>query len=163
MRNFRQLWMALPLLALFSASGWAASSGTLVLSGTVPLVNDLAVTANGTNNTSLNISGGESAKLVASVAETSNNATGYTITLASANGGQLTNAADATKKTSYQVSYNGGSYAQPSAAAATVKSVSSLSAQTTNTSAVRVTVTAYPGAPAGTYSDTLTLTIVANP
>jgi hypothetical protein len=163
MRNFRQLWMALPLLAFFSASGWAASSGTLVLSGTVPLVNDLVVAANGTNNTSLNISGGESARLVASVAETSNNATGYTITLASANGGQLTNTADATKKTSYQVSYNGGGYAQPSAAAATVKSVSSLGAQTTNTSAVRVNVTAYPGAPAGTYSDTLTLTIVANP
>lgn len=163
MRNFSQLWMALPLLALYSASGWAASSGTLLLSGTVPLVNDIAVTANGTNNTSLNISAGESAKLVANVAETSNNGTGYTVTLSSANGGQLKNSSDASKKTTYQVSYNGGSYAQPGTLPVTVKTVNSLSAQTTNTSAIRVNVAAFANAPAGVYSDTLTLTIAANP
>lgn len=162
MRNARHILMALVLLAL-PANSRAASSGTLLLSGTVPLVNDLAVTANGTNNTSLNITGGESARLVASVAETSNNATGYTVTLSSANGGQLKNAGSASSQTTYQVSYDGGTYAQPGTAAATVKTVNALGALTTNNSAVRVNVTAFPTAPAGTYSDTLTLTIVANP
>lgn len=161
MRN----WIALSLLTLFLAAtaAQAASSGTLMISGTVPVVNDLAITANGTNNSTLSITGGETAKLVANVAETSNNGSGYTVTLSSANGGQLRLASDATKKTTYQLSYNGGSYAQPSASATTVKSVSSVAALTTNTSPVRVNVAAFAGAPAGTYSDTITLTIVANP
>lgn len=110
MRNVRHILMALVLLAL-PANGRAASSGTLLLSGTVPLVNDLAVTATAANNTSLNITGGESAKVVASVAETSNNATGYTVTLSSANGGKLKNAGNAASQTAYQVSYDGGTYA----------------------------------------------------
>lgn len=165
MRTSQRKWIAMPLLALLVSvnTAQAASTGTLVISGTVALVNELVITANGSNNTNLNITGGESAKLVANVAETSNNGLGYTVTLSSANGGQLRLASDATKKTNYQLSYNGGSYSQPSASAATVKTVSSLGALTTNTSPVRVNVTAFANAPAGTYSDTITLTIAANP
>ncbi|MGE3260668.1 MAG: hypothetical protein AB7K68_02705 [Bacteriovoracia bacterium] len=165
MRSSEHNWIVLPLLALFlsTSAANAASSGTLLLSGVVPLVNDIAITANGSNNSTLNISGGETAKLVASVSETSNNSSGYTVTLSSANAGQLKLASDATKKTAYQISYNGGSYVSPAVSPATVKTVSSLGTLTTNSSPVRVNVTAFANAPAGTYSDTITLAIVANP
>ncbi|MGZ3694945.1 MAG: hypothetical protein ACXWQO_12335, partial [Bdellovibrionota bacterium] len=136
MRSLELKGIALSLIALALSAGaaQAASSGTLVISGVVPLVNDIVVTPVAGVNTTLNITGGESAKLVANVAETSNNGTGYTITLSSANAAQLKNASDATKKTAYQVSYNGGSYTSPTVAPATVKTVASLAALTTNTS-----------------------------
>lgn len=149
---------------LFGAAGaFAASTGTLNLSGVVPLVNDIEVTPTGTNHQTLDILNGETAKNVASVDETSNNATGYTVEISSANGGELRHVSDPTKKTTYQLSYDGGTYAQPSTTATAVKTVNSLPGLTTDTSAVLVNVTAYPGAPAGDYTDTLTLTIIANP
>jgi len=61
----------------------------LNISGTVALVNTLVVTPNGTNNQTLNITGGETGKNVATVAETSNDANGYAISLSSANGGSF--------------------------------------------------------------------------
>jgi hypothetical protein len=154
----------LALSALTVASAHAASTGTLTLSGNVAAVNDITVTPNGTNNTSLNITSGESGKSVASVTEASNDKDGYKIQMYSANGGQLQLAGQASKYTTYQISYAGGSYSTPPLAAspATIKNVSSLSALTTATSAVAVNVTAYPTALAGTYSDTVTFAIIGN-
>lgn len=155
---------ALILTVLTSTATYAASSGTLTLSGVVAAVNDITVTPNGSNNTSLNILAGESAKNVASVLESSNDINGYKIQMYSANGGQLQLAGQPSKFTAYQVSYNGGSYTTPPVAAspATVKNVSSLSALSNATSAVAVNVTALPTALAGTYSDTVTFSIVGN-
>jgi hypothetical protein len=152
------------LSAIAISSANAASSGTLTLSGNVAAVNDIVVTPNGTNNTSLNITSGETGKGVASVAESSNDLNGYKITMSSANGGQLQLAGNSAKYTTYQISYAGGSYVTPplSASPVTVKSVNSLSALTTATSTVAVNVTAYPTALAGTYSDTVTFSIVGN-
>ena len=147
---------------LMSASAFAASTGTLKVSGTVAVVNDLVVTPNGTNNTTLNITAGESAKNIASVAETSNNGAGYIIQVSSANAGKLVHSTDNTKFTNYTISYGGSSYAAPNANPTTVKTVSSLNGLTTQSSAVSTNVTAYPSAIAGTYSDTITLSIVAN-
>jgi hypothetical protein len=147
---------------LASGSVWAASSGTLTLSGTVGLVNDLVVTPNGTNNTTLNITGGETGKNVAAVAETSNNGLGYKITVSSVNGGELRLATDAAKKTTYQISYDGGSYFTPTIAGIAAKNVTSLAGLTTNTSQVLVNVVAYPAALVGSYSDTVTFSIAAN-
>jgi hypothetical protein len=144
------LTSALPTLAL------AASSGNLPLSGTVAQVNDLLITENGTNNTSLNITGGESGKNVAAVQESSNDELGYKVSVSSLNNGQLQLASDASKQTSYQISYNGGSYVSPTSSAAVIKSVGSLGGLTVSTSQLLVNVTAYPTAVAGVYSDTLT-------
>jgi hypothetical protein len=153
----------LPLLLLaVTAPAWAASSDTLLLQGSVTAVNDIAVTAVAGVNDSLDITGGVSGLTVANVAETSNNLAGYKITMASANAGELRNTADATKKTTYTVSYDGAAAVTPGTSAAQVKNVSSLSGLTTNSSALQVNVTAYPAAPAGTYNDTLTLAIIAN-
>jgi hypothetical protein len=150
--------------AIAASSANAASSGTLTLSGNVAAVNDIVVTPNGNNNTSLNITAGETGKSVASVLESSNSITGYKIMMSSANAGQLQLAGNTSKYTTYQISYAGASYVTPPASSSpvAVKNVSSLSALTTATSAVAVNVTAYPTALAGTYSDTVTFAIVAN-
>ncbi len=141
----------------------SADTGTLLLQGTVALVNNIVITPNGSNNTSLDIQSGSANVLVASVTETSNNLTGYKINIKSLNGGELRNSADATKKTTYTISYNGGSAVTLSTSYQQVKNVSSLSGLTSNSSNVNASVAAYSSAPAGTYSDTVTFQIVANP
>lgn len=148
------------VFGLLPAMAFASQSGTLSLSGVVAANNSISITPNGANNTSLNITGGATGVNVASVTEVSNDESGYKITVASTNSGFLQ--ADSNDKTSYQVSYNGGSYITPTTNASTVKTVSSLSQQTSATSQVTVNVTAAPNAMAGTYSDTLTFSIVAN-
>jgi hypothetical protein len=154
----------LSLSALLASAAVAASSGTLTLSGTVAAVNDISISANGSNNTSLNILNGETGKNVASVTESSNDLNGYKIQMYSANGGQLQLAGQPSKHTTYQISYGGGTYTTPPLAAspATVKNVSSLSTLTNATSPVMVNVAAYPSALAGTYSDTVTFAIIGN-
>jgi hypothetical protein len=137
-----------------------AHADTLALQGTVAPVNTLSVAAAGPFN-ALAITSAQTAT-VANVTETSNDLNGYIVTMASANGGQLRNAADATKQTTYTIGYNGTPAVVPTVAAQNVKTVSSLSGLTTASSAVVINVTAYSTAPAGTYSDTLTFAIVAN-
>ncbi|MEI8347409.1 MAG: fimbrial protein [Pseudomonadota bacterium] len=139
----------------------AATSDTLLLRGTVALVNSIQVSPE-SKAVDLNILAGESGTKVAAVAETSNNLNGYIIQMSSSNGGQLRHSTEAAKKTTYQISYNGGSYVTPGTSPSTVKSVSSLNALTTNSSNVLINVTAYPTAVAGIYSDTVTFSIVAN-
>lgn len=148
---------------LTTGAAEAASTGTLLLQGTVALVNDIVVTPNGANNTTLDIVGGAAGVLVASVAETSNNLTGYKINAKSDNGSELRNSSDATKKTTYTISYDGGSAVTLTTSYQQVKNVTSLAGLTTNNSNVNATVAAYAAAPAGTYSDTVTFQIVANP
>lgn len=155
-------FLTLMLMTLTTSPVWAASSDTLLLQGSVTAVNDISVAAVSGANNSLNITGGVSNLTVANVSETSNSLLGYKINMSSANGGELRNTSDATKKTTYTISYDGGSAVTPSTSAAQVKNVTSLGALTTNSSAVKVNVTAYPTAPAGTYNDTLTFSIVAN-
>lgn len=157
-------YLTLAILALLAPNqAHASDTGTLLLQGTVALVNNIVITPNGSNNTSLNITGGASNVLVASVTETSNNVTGYKINVKSANGSELRNSSDATKKTTYTLSYNGGSAVTLTTSYQMVKNVSTLSGLTSNSSNVNATVAAYAAAPAGTYSDTVTFQIVANP
>lgn len=148
-------------LALFAGAAQAASSGTLTLRGTVAVVNDIVITPNG-DNLLLNITSGESGKLVGSAAETSNNLAGYKIFISSTTGGELRNTSDATKKTTYTISYDGASSVTPTIGGVEVKNVSSLSGLTTNNSNINVSVNAYAAAPAGTYEDILTVSIQAN-
>lgn len=152
------------LSLLVGTSALAASSGTLLLQGTVGVVNDIVVTAAAGNaNTTLDIVNGETGKLVGTATETSNNLLGYKIRIASATGGELRNTQDATKKTTYKVKYNGATTGvTPTVAGVEVKNVAALSGLTTVTSNIAVDVTAYATAPAGTYADTLTVSIQAN-
>jgi hypothetical protein len=146
---------------LASVGAQAASSGTLLIQGTVSLVNDITITPNA-SATTLNITGGETNKLVASVSETSNNLNGYKIQMSSSNAGKLVHTTDNTKQTAYTISYGSGSAVSLTNTAQTVKTVSALSGLTTVSSNVSANVTALPTAVAGTYQDTITIAIVAN-
>lgn len=148
--------------ALAATPALAADTGTLLLQGTVAVVNSIVVTPNGSNNTSLDIVNGESNKLVASVQETSNNLAGYKINAKSLNGSELRNASDATQKTTYTLSYDGASPVTLTTAYQQMKNVTSLPGLAVDNSDVAVTVAAFASAPAGTYEDTVTLQIVAN-
>jgi hypothetical protein len=162
MEVFMKRIIFIAAITITASTAYAADTGTLLLQGTVALVNNIVVTPNGSNNTTLNILNGSTA-LVAKVSESSNNLTGYKINAKSLNGSELRNGLDATKKTTYTISYDGGSAVTLSTSYQQVKNVTSLTGLTNNASAVNATVAAYAAAPAGTYSDTITFQIVANP
>ena len=149
------------LVLFLVTSAFGATTGTLSLSGTVASVNEIVVHPNA-NAVNLNITGGETGTLVSTVDETSNNINGYTITMFSLNSGKLQ--LSPTKYTNYTISYDGGSFIAPPASSApvTVKTVSSLTGLTTDTSNVNINVSAYPTALSGGYTDTITFSIVAN-
>lgn len=157
-----KILLALLATAAFLPAAQAASSGTLLLQGTVGMVNDISVAANGTDNVNLNILAGETAKTVGTATETSNDLNGYKIFISSSTGGELRNTADSTKKTTYKVSYDGATSVTPTVAGVQVKDVTSLSALTVAASSIAVDVTAAPNAVAGTYQDTLTVSIQGN-
>ena len=149
-------------LALSPAAAHAADTATLLLRGEVALVSSLTVKPNGTANTALDILGGESNKLVAAVEESSNSLTGYKINAKSQNQGELRHTKDASRKTTYRLSYNGQSPVSLTQNYQTVKNVTSLNGLVTQSSNVTVDVAALPNAPAGVYEDTVTFQIVAN-
>jgi hypothetical protein len=153
----------IPLALIVSTQAQAADTGTLLLQGVVASTNNIVITPNGSNNTSLNITAGDNNKLVASVVESSNNLTGYKINAKSANNSELRHGTSANVKTTYTLSYNGGTAATLSQNYQQVKNVTQLNGMTSNTSNVVVNVAALASAPAGTYSDTVTFQIVANP
>jgi hypothetical protein len=146
---------------LLASASFAASSAPLALSGTVTAVNDLSITPT-PESINLDIVNGETARKVADVQETSNNLLGYKIMMRSANASKLIHGTDNSKLTTYEISYDGGSYISLTNADQQVKDSGSLPGLTVDTSLVAVNVTAYPNAPAGTYSDTVTISIVAN-
>lgn len=150
------------LTLLLSLTAQAADTGTLFLQGTVVAACNLVVTPNGSNNTTLNITGGDANKLVANVQETCNNATGYKINMKTTNGGELRHSATPSLKTTYTLSY-GGQTVTPTTNYQQVKNVTVLNTPANVTSTVHVNVAAYATAMAGTYSDTVTFQIVANP
>lgn len=157
------LFIAAGLIASSSYAAYSPSA-TLVISGTVLAINELEITPNA-DATALNITGGETNKLVATVSERSNSFTGYKITMKSANASKLVNAADSSGNTftPYTVTYNNDpTVITLTTADQVVKTQASLSALTTVSSDVKVSVTAKAGAPAGTYSDTITISIAAN-
>lgn len=144
-----------------STTAMAADSGTLLLEGVVADNTSIQVNAEGTANRSINILGGENQKLVGKAVEQSNNLNGYKILMKSDKGGKLVHTTDATKSTTYQVSYNDASAVSLTTTNQQVKEVTSLSGLTSYTSNIKVNVTAYANAPSGTYQDTVTVTIQA--
>lgn len=150
------------LTLLLSLTAQAADTGTLFLQGTVVAACNLVVTPNGSNNTTLNITDGDANKLVANVQETCNNATGYKINMKTTNGGELRHSATPSLKTTYTLTYSGQTVT-PTTNYQQVKNVTVLNSPANVTSTVHVNVAAYAAAMAGTYSDTVTFQIVANP
>lgn len=153
--------LLLTTAVLLASISHAATSVDLPLSGTVEAIYDLQIDVK-PEAASLNIVAGETNELVAEVTEKSNALDGYKILMKSANGSELRNTTDGSKKTTYTVSYDGETAVPLSTVDQTVKTVSSLPGLTEATSNVNVNVAAYGSAPAGIYTDTITITISAN-
>ena len=153
--------LLLTAIIFLSITTNAASTGTLLLSGVVEPVNDISI-APTASATTLNITNGEITKLVATATETSNNLTGYKITMRSTNSSKLVHTIDNSKFTTYTISYNGGPYISLTTTDQEVKNVTSLNGLTTQSSDIKVNVVAYPTAPTGTYNDLVTISIAAN-
>ena len=145
---------------LLANKAYSASTGTLIISGTVAPITNIVVnpTADASN---LNITNGETSKIVASVVETCNVLASYRIRMRSTNNSKLKHTTDPTNNTTYTISYDNGPYIALSTTDQDVKISGGLYSLTTNTSSVRVNVAAYETAPAGVYSDTITISIVS--
>lgn len=143
---------ALALLAAAPALAQAAS-GTIQLNGSVQVVCTVAVTD---NNVALNLAGGESARAVGRIVETCNKGNGYTITVASANAGTLTSGAAGATPISYTVGYDGAS-----GGLSTALQVNRDAAQFGRQRDLTVTVPASTQYIAGSYADTVTVSIAA--
>ncbi|MBB6255266.1 hypothetical protein [Nitrospirillum iridis] len=135
---------------LIAAPALADTSGSVKLSGTVSLTCTVAVTDAGA---SLNILSGSSSVQVGSVVENCNDGAGYTITVASANGGSLKSSATGAQPVAYTTNYDGTNGSGSSF------TVTRSGAQFNKTATMSVTVPANAQAIAGSYSDTLTVTI----
>lgn len=147
------------VMSLLSPGVFAATTGSVTLSGTVAASTAIVVT--GQNNfNNLDLSTSTTDLTVATVREINNTSNGYTVTMTSQNAGQLKNGA--VGQVAYTAKYNG--------TAATLSAIP----QTVTTAGPSGTVVnvlknfqiTYTGQPAGslmqgTYSDTLTFTITA--
>ncbi|TWB45674.1 spore coat protein U domain-containing protein [Nitrospirillum pindoramense] len=141
--------IAVASLAAAPAFAAASASGTIQLNSTVAQTCTVAVTDAGAQ---LNILSGSNAVTVGSVVETCNDGAGYQISVTSANGGTLKSNATGAQPISYTPIYDGQS------SGSSVNVVRS-SAQFNKTATVAVTVPANAQAIAGSYTDTLTITI----
>ena len=166
MKNIKQK-MAVTLATLIVFAGFAAkadTSATLFLEGYIETITELYIDPVIGAATTLNIVGGETARNIAAVTETSNNPDGYEILMASENAGLLTHT-NGTSNTAYSIAYDGAATAvQPTAVGSevTVKTVAGpLAGTVTDTSPVDITVTAGGALPAGAYTDTLIFTMQA--
>jgi hypothetical protein len=161
--------MALLLSAVFAlGSVSAATTGSLLLQGTVPEILEITVNADPAA-TALDLSVDASSVKVATVIERSNKKSGYTVTVESANGAaQSSNSGlfvnddpGITDSLSYDISYGGSPVSLTNGAGM----ISDVSTKTPGTGSSKDVTISYTGSTSfpyeGTYSDTLTFTIAA--
>ena len=155
MSRFATAALIAAALTAATASGALAqnASGTVQLTGTVALSCTVAVTD---LKQQLNLVSGESSKQVGTVVETCNSGNGYTVTLNSANGGSLKNTSGGNASVSYTVSYDGQNGGLNNG-----MQVSRSSAQFAKNVPLAVSIQGNNNAVAGSYSDTVTITIAA--
>jgi len=163
---FKKLICTLGALAFVATAhnAFGDDSASLYLAGEIEVITSLFVNPEiGTTDT-LDIAGGETARLIATVDEESNNAAGYDITMESVNTGNLTHS-NGTAVVPYTIAYDGAAAIAPGApgAGVVVKSSGTLTGLTTANSDVEITFTAPAAASAiaGTYTDTVIFNMVA--
>lgn len=163
MKNKLLVASAVLLFGGFAMQAQAASRASLFLEGTIEIICDLFVDPVIGSLNSLDIVNGETARLVATVTETTNNPTGYRIDMESVNTGQLIHN-NGTSQTAYTIAYDGAAAVAPGAVGTpvAVKTVAGpIAATVTATANVEITVNPGGALPAGAYTDTLIFTMVA--
>ena len=147
------------IIAVAAIPGFAATTGTIGLTAT--MAENTAVTV--TNVTAVTLGTVITNQQVASVNELSNKFGGYTLTMTSANSGKLV-AAGITDTVTYSLTY--GATSGSATAVTYVGGTATLSTPATKSTSISgVTNNMYISIPgtwysAGTYTDTLTLTIL---
>lgn len=106
----------------------------------------------------LNVKGGNNNVTVASIQETCNNPSGFTVAISSANNGNLMNGTNAV---AYTIDYDGTAEALTTTKIRTRTGTRFDDATNTGRD-FGVTLAASPSAVAGTYSDTITITIASS-
>lgn len=155
----KKLLLASTFLAL-SASSFAATTGSLLLQGTVAQKISLAVTAASSAST-LDLAVSQTDLIVASVNEKSNSKTGYQVTITSNNLSNLKRT-DGSEVLAYTMKYNGSAIALTTAAGTTITDSASSSVNADKDVAISYTGVAPELMVEGTYSDTVTFSIAAN-
>ena len=153
--------LALISAILLTSSSFAATTGTLLLKGNVPVALSITVNANTGVNDALDLSTSQTDLTVATVNEKSNSITGYKITIQSQNSSVLKNGT--LDSLAYTLKYDGQAVDLSSGNA--VEAKNSATAAVINTSSdVQISYTGKPAAEMvqGDYTDTLTFTISAN-
>jgi hypothetical protein len=150
------------LIALASIPTFAATNGSLLLSGVVAPQTAITVTAD-PNASNLPVGTTVTGMIVATVNELSNNKAGYTVSLSSANGGLLKEASGVTAGLNdtvpYTLSYAGTPVTFSSGSAV----ISNVSQRTSGSGTTNNLAISFSSAflNADSYTDTLTFTIAA--
>ena len=158
----RGLWITLGLggwLAIFPLAATAASSGSVTITGKVPINCGITVTPQSGASNIADVSQANTNLLVATVTENCNDPSGYSVSLVGTNSASYTGLfkdSVSAATVPFTVSYNGSSVAS-----ATVTNVAAPANVTKN---VQITYAATPnltGSVGYTYAETLTFTITA--
>jgi predicted SPOUT superfamily RNA methylase MTH1 len=156
----KKLVIASTLLALTTASSFAATTGTLLLQGVVAQKISLTVTSQAVAST-LDLSTTQTDLNVASVNEKSNSKTGYKVTITSSNLSKLKRA-DGAEVVAYTMKYGGATVDLSLAAGATIANNAASSINVNKSVAISYTGATAESMVEGTYADTVTFTIAAN-
>ncbi|MBC7538949.1 MAG: fimbrial protein [Bacteriovorax sp.] len=155
----KKLLLATTFLALASTS-FAATTGSLLLQGTVAQKISLVVTSQSIAST-LDLSTSQTDLVVASVNEQSNSKTGYKMTISSANLSKIKRT-DGADVLSYTMKYNGSAVGLSSAGGTTITNSAGTSVNLNKSVSISYTGVAAESMVEGTYADTVTFTIAAN-
>jgi hypothetical protein len=150
--------MALAFISALAIPGFALGTGTLTISGTMPLLETISASP---ASYTLDLVNGVTGVTVATVTETCNRKTGYTVSISDSNNGSLSKSG-ASEGVPYTLSYGGGSYFTPSTTGAIVSTATGKTEKAGTANSLKITI---PPPTAlfddGTFTDTLTFTITA--
>jgi len=156
--------MTIGAIAILTQATFAATSGTLTLTGTVSGLIDIVVTPEPVAST-LDLSVTQSNLKVASVTERSNKAAGYTVTVSSANAvaasAAVATLASANSGTLEYFMKYGGSTVTLAGGMATITDATGATSSNGVSKDLTVSYTGDSGLAEGIYTDTLTFTIAA--
>lgn len=157
----RKLKTTLAVLATVAISthAMAATTGTLLLKGTVPRLLSIEVNAEAIAST-LPLDTTQADTLVAVVNEKSNSKTGYNVSISSANSGELVHESDSSSTIAYSLKYDGQTVDLSSGD----NFVHAFPTGANNDRDVEISYTGVPheNLVEGDYTDTVTFTIAAN-
>lgn len=149
----------LALATMTMTSAFAATTGTLLLKGTVPRLLDITVTAAPIAST-LPLNTTQANTQVAVINEKSNSNTGYKVSISSGNLGKLVHQSVASSVVNYTLRYNGGSV---NLATGQTFTYAGAGANNNNRNVdISYTGIAHDLLIEGDYTDTVTFTIAAN-